>query len=80
MATTARWVNDTSRVDFTRTAWPAGDTHSTVRSSVPARMSSTRSWLRRSPYRTSNGSSSTSSRIGFALVTFTTVWPDSGNP
>jgi hypothetical protein len=44
MAATARWVNDTSRTDVTRMTWPAGDAHSTVRRSVPARKSRMRSW------------------------------------
>ena len=76
----ARWVNDTSRVEVTRMACPAGDAHSATRCSVPARRSSTRSCLRSSPYRRSNGSSSTNSRISLPLVTLITVCPDSGNP
>ncbi len=78
MAATARCVNDTSRTDVTRMTWPAGDSHSTVRRSVPARKSRTRSWWRSVPYRTSNGSSSTSSRSTLPLVTLIIVWPDSG--
>jgi hypothetical protein len=74
----ARWLNDTSRVDRIRTRRPAGDTQSTLRSSVPERMSSTRSWELSWPYRTSNGSSSTSRRMSLPLVTSTTVWPSSG--
>ena len=46
---TARWTNDTRRVEETRTPVPVGDTHSTVRRSTPALRSSTRSWLRSSP-------------------------------
>jgi len=78
IAATARCDSDTSRVERTFTRRPAGELQSRVRVSVPARMSSTRSWSCRSPYRTSNGSSSTSSRISLPLVTSTTVWPDSG--
>ena len=44
MAATARWVNDTNRTEVTRMDWPAGETHSTVRCSVPARKSRTRRW------------------------------------
>ena len=43
MAAIERWVNETSRTAVTRTGRPAGDTHSTVRLSVPAWKSSTRS-------------------------------------
>ena len=80
IAATARWVNETSRVEVIRTCPPAGEHHRTRRVRVPARMSSTRSCSWSVPYRTSNGSSSTSSRISLPLVTLTTVWPDSGYP
>jgi hypothetical protein len=42
MAATERWENDTSRCDVTVTRWPLGETQSTWRVSVPARMSSVR--------------------------------------
>jgi hypothetical protein len=74
----ARWVSDTIRWLRTRTARPAGETHSTSRLSIPARRSSTRSWRRSWPYRRSNGSSSTSRRMIFPLVTLMIVCPDSG--
>ena len=57
---------------------PAGDVHSQVRSRTPARRSRTRSCEVTSPYRTSNGSSSTSSRINLPFVTLMIVWPASG--
>ena len=43
------WVNEARRVERTRTARPAGDTQSTVRSSTPARRSSLRSCERSCP-------------------------------
>ena len=46
MAPIARWLNDTIRIEEIRTALPAGDSHSAVRFSTPARKSSTRSWER----------------------------------
>jgi hypothetical protein len=73
MAAMARWVSDTIRVEVTRTREPAGEVQSTCRVSVPARRSSTRSCEFSVPYRMSNGSSSTSSRISLPLVTLMTV-------
>ena len=78
IAAMARCVSDTIRVERTATTRPAGEAHSTSRVSVPARRSNTRSCRRSSPYRRSNGSSSTSSRISLPLVTLVIVWPDSG--
>ncbi len=49
IAATARCVSDTSRTDRTRTSWPAGERQCASRVSVPARMSSTRSWESSSP-------------------------------
>jgi hypothetical protein len=46
--------------------------------STPARKSSTRSWLTSPPKRTSNGSSSTRSRMILPSVTLTAVWPAVG--
>jgi hypothetical protein len=76
----ARWVSDTMRIEVTLILAPAGEDQSTVRVSVPARRSRTRSWECRMPYLMSNGSSSTSSRITLPLVTLMTVCPLSGNP
>ena len=45
----ARWVNETSRMEDTRTAPPAGETHSAVRRSTPSRKSSARSCTRSVP-------------------------------
>ena len=56
--------------NFTRL--PGGGVQVTSRVSVPARRSRTRSWDSSSPYRTSNGSSSTSRRRILPLVTSTT--------
>ena len=44
MAATLRCASDTSRVDVTLTCLPAGELQCALRVSVPARMSSTRSW------------------------------------
>ena len=80
MAAMARWVSDTRRTEVTLILAPAGEDQSTVRVSVPACRSRTRSWACRVPYLMSNGSSSTSSRITLPLVTLMTVCPLSGNP
>jgi hypothetical protein len=80
IAATERCTNDTRRVERTRTLCSAGELHSTSRRSTPARRSSTRSWCTSEPYRTSNGSSSTSSRMILPLVTLISVWPSSGSP
>ncbi len=80
MAAIARWVSDTMRTEVTLILAPAGEDQSTVRVSVPARRSRTRSWECRVPYLMSNGSSSTSSRMILPLVTLMTVCPLSGNP
>jgi hypothetical protein len=74
----ARCVNDTSRWDRIRTAFPDGDCHSTSRSRMPLRTSSRRSWERSTPSRTSNDWSSIISRISLPLVTLMTVSPASG--
>jgi len=63
IAAIERCVNKTTHVEETRTKRPVGETHSATRRSTPARKPSTRSSPRSSPYRTSNGSSSTSSRM-----------------
>ena len=44
MAAIDRSVNDTIRVEWIFTRRPAGDSHSTRRSSSPVRKSSVRSW------------------------------------
>ena len=71
----AALASDTRRVDTTFTCLPTGDRQCAVRVSVPALMSRTRSCSSSSPYRTSNGSSSTSRRSSLPLVTSTIVWP-----
>ena len=38
-----RWVRETIRMEWTRTPEPAGEVQCTLRSRVPARISSTRS-------------------------------------
>ena len=76
----SRWVNDTSRAEDIRMALPAGETHSALRLSTPVLKSSTRSCERSVPYLTSNGSSSTNSRITLPLVTLITDCPDCGRP
>ena len=43
IAAMERRVSETSRVEVTRTAWPAGERHSATRERVPARRSSSRS-------------------------------------
>ena len=78
MAAIARSVSDTMRTEVTLTRDAAGEDQSAVRVSVPARRSRTRSWECSVPYRMSNGSSSTSSRISLPLVTLMTVWPAVG--
>ena len=80
IAAIARCVNDTSRAEDTRTAPPAGETHSARRLSTPVRKSSTLSCERSVPYLTSNGSSSTNRRISLPLVTLIITCADSGRP
>ena len=80
MAAIDRYTNETSRVELTCTVTPAGLVHSQSRRSTPARRSRIRSCRRSRPYRTSNGSSLTSSRISLPLATLITVCPDGGYP
>ena len=49
MAAIARCANETRRIEDTRTACPAGETHSARRRSTPARRSRTRSGSRSRP-------------------------------
>jgi hypothetical protein len=80
MATIDRYAKETSRVERTSTVRLAGEVHRVVRRSTPCRRSSSRSCDCTCPYRRSNGSSSTSSRISLPLVTLMTDCPDGGYP
>ena len=80
MATIARCTSETNRVDRILMRRPAGDTHSASRITVPARRSRVRRCEMRFPYRRSNVSSLTTSRMIFPSVTLTTVCPASGFP
>ena len=68
------------RTELTLILAPAGEDQSTLRVSVPACRSRTRSWEFSVPYLMSKGSSSTSSRMILPLVTLMTVCPLSGKP
>ena len=70
----------TSRLDRTRTSAPLAARHSTSRSSVPARRSSTRSWCCNAGDRTSSDTPSTRSRIADPSATPTIASPCSGWP